>query len=275
MVTQFFDLIDYSDHWGLLIPTGLLLYLGHHVCRHHERLRKYGIGVGLLAFLVLLLRFAMTTGLDHSDFLFDAVVGSALGASLVGSIVWLAAPIVEQCYHWLYRLRAQYVDWREDSKPSVPVARPVIRPDPAETEAWEVADLAEKQRQAEQAEAQRRREEARVGVALKYQQYAPELRERFMREQLDEFTSQYMTDEHTAEQVEQRSHQLRQLIEEWAGQRQTSANSTIDEVVAWHQEMRDKVSHLDVDSRIIDFQLSNLDATLTELLQKCLEKPQQ
>ncbi len=274
MVTQFFDLIDYSDHWGLLIPVGLLLYMGHHVCRHHEHLRKYGVGVGLFAFLMLFLRFALTTGLSESELLFDAVLGSALGAALVGSLVWLAAPIVEYSWRRLGKLTVRIHNCRVESKSSrVPIARPVDRSAPHEDDARRRAEVVERERLAELAQAQKRREEARVDVALTYQRYAPELKERFMREQLDEFMSKFMTDEHTAEQVQHRSKRLRDLIKESATQEQQEETWTIDRVMDWYRDMRKQISQLDVDERIIRAELAQLEVSLTELLGKCLERP--
>ncbi|REK08652.1 MAG: hypothetical protein DWQ37_20150 [Planctomycetota bacterium] len=146
---------------------------------------------------------------------------------------------------------------------------------------WKAAELASAETRYRQAaevnrtdrEAQRRRDNARAGCELLYAQYAPELEQRFSRNAFAKFIADYMGDERSPEEVEQRAEQLsealrvhRQILDP------AHRFGTLRELTAWYDEQRQQVQSAGLHPDSAEVLLVNLEIHYEELLRRFIQE---
>ncbi len=97
---------------------------------------------------------------------------------------------------------------------------------------------------------QHRREEVRLRCQLLYDNHAHELQEKLSPEGLEAYFSQYLSDQHSAEMVEQRGELLKEMIEQSLDP-QTSDQlefNSIQEIALHFKEQRIEIAKLEYDS---------------------------
>ncbi|MBW3541539.1 MAG: hypothetical protein KY476_14825 [Planctomycetes bacterium] len=119
---------------------------------------------------------------------------------------------------------------------------------------------------------QKRREDARARVDLLYSLYAPEISDRFPREDFTAFCNTYLADSKAPEHVEERAAQLTRIIEqhrEKVGESQRFKSLT--ELTAWFDEQKRDIEDCP-DERMRRMLLAQLKERYTELSASILEQ---
>ena len=97
---------------------------------------------------------------------------------------------------------------------------------------------------------QRRREDARAKVELFFNVHAPELKNRFTREMLDDYVRRYMGDDKAAEVVEARADTLLEVIRQHLEKVQpAAARDTFDDLLARFALRKRKIQESDLDTQ--------------------------
>lgn len=253
-------LFDQSDAWSLLFPALILLYIGQHCVKSAPSAEIWGKRIASAMFL-LVVGIELLSGEFSDPFAFASATISALVMSgLVLGLCWTFLPFP------LFLLQqtvgggmGKFQRWncdRQRRRTEKEQAREAREQERRRAEAWKQnaperkrQQQAEERRKKNQADQQRRREEVRLRCQLLYDQHATELRDKLALERLEAYFQQYLSDEHTAEMVEQRGELLREMIEQSLGTElsRQSEFSSLEQIAVYFKERRTEIERLEYD----------------------------
>lgn len=120
-------------------------------------------------------------------------------------------------------------------------------------------------------EAQKRRDDARASCEIFYSLHAPEIGSRFTKVMFDDFVRRHMGDERPPEYVEERSRQLREVLQQHLAKCEPPRPRTLEELAAWFQEQKRQIDGLP-DGVNKDALRAQLNARYAEMTSQLLEE---
>lgn len=221
------DVIENGDLCSGLCLMAILFFIGAKMVERSPALYAAGFQAAFLAFLA----YVIVSCSELPAFAFEDILRAVLHGLFAGALTlgatWIllatiaffhrlcVAPVIRSYRSCLHRHRVA-VQERRDRREHDRARRQW------ETEQAQSAPERERQRveaerfaaaqAAAKASAQRRRENAREACERFYFLHAPELKDRFSREVLDEYLQKYMGDNREPEYVEERSHHLLAML---------------------------------------------------------------
>jgi hypothetical protein len=244
-------------------------------------IKVYATSGTILFFFVVLVSGGIRPGND--------VVTDAIACLLFGGSIFLVLPLVSQQAAWFVGF--YFVSPIREHGTRAREARDERRRQAEEAEQVrlqrEEYDRAAPERERAQAEAQRRaeseahekasaqirREDARLVCELLYNLHAPDIGGRLRKAALDDFIKRHMGDERTPEYVEQRSQQLKGIIQQHLDRVRPSPKFTsIEEVARWFREQKQSIEALDVDDRVKKVHLAELSERYAEMTSRLMEE---
>lgn len=125
---------------------------------------------------------------------------------------------------------------------------------------------------------QRRRNDARAVCERQWAIRAPHISTKFTRTDFDRFVRAFMTDGHSAEEVESRARQLLEIIDAHfqacEATKPPRRFEGIEDVTTWFIEQQARIQSLPLDEQMLDEHLARLNVTYAELCERMLEAPQ-
>lgn len=251
------QMIDGGSFWALAFVVFILCGVGHRLVRGRPGLQLWGLHLAALSLVVVVVLQIMQFGAPTASELLPTVLAGVLAGGLVLGPAWIVLGLLgflcEQ-YRELSsaaRLRADIRrrerEERRQRKQRERAARQSqkqpVRDVRAEREAAE-----ERRRNADAtAENARRREDAIVACDLLYNLRAPDIGERFTREQFDEFVKKYMAADKGIDIVERRAAELQTLIQQhFEAVNPPTRFRDLSELTAWYEEQKQLIESLSV-----------------------------
>jgi molybdopterin converting factor small subunit len=215
--------------------------------------------------------------------LVNIVLRSLLAAAFITSIAWILLPPFFGLYrhtlgNLLHAFRQSFNRYRQRQQQREASRRLASERRLADQEWQRSAGQREQQRIAleqqarEQAVAQKRRDDARTKCRLLYDSHAPEISERFGREQFESYVTQYLNDKQTADYVEERAQQLKQLIQQHLEKVDpTPKVTTLAELRRWFEERKAEIE-AQPDERLQRNLMARLQRRYADLATQLLEE---
>lgn len=215
--------LQFEDYCSSLILLAVLFCVGSWIVGTRPAVRAWGIRLGYLVFVVCACVRIATDGRFQADALLRIAITSLLVAAFVICIAWIVLPPLSGLHGltlgripaWLQSRLRKYHDARKQQAERVRLNREHRRVD----QEWQrsAGDREREQRAAEEraryeAAAQKRRDDARAKCRMLYDTWAPDISDRFPREQFQAYVTDYLDDQHPPEYVEERALQLNDLI---------------------------------------------------------------
>jgi len=280
-----------NDGSSILFTIAILFGVGFGIVRWmprvrplEERIRNCSIGLGIVSgFLFCLVPVGQfTQGSDvSSNVIFGVMGGAAAGflwffviATMTFAYQYIIAPPFRLLGSWkrgLVERRAR----RAEERRRLREQREWERSGPEREQAQREADARKQADEQTKADAQRRRADARANCEFLYSLYAPEIGNRFSRNDLDAWIKKHMGDDQDPTIVEQRGEQLRRLIDHHREQvKPTPKFANIQELARWFQEQKAEIDTLPLDDKLKRAHLVNLNERYADLTTKLLESMQ-
>lgn len=283
MILIVLRLTDKANLTGLLTAALLLAYLGEKSVAGRSGHRSFARACFGLALVAYLGRWCVGSTAHPDDILEVAVRGVALGL-IVFAVVSLLSPIIAAAFDRTIGNLARLI---------VRIVRTAIRnvwlliawcvqllPSPAR---WRKER--ERRRQLEGLAAQsalthqtaqadqRRREDAKFRCELVFASFGPELKDRFPREQFDDFVRKFMRDDQPPETVERNGDQLNQLMKIHHSKVEP-VKWSLDSIAHWFEDTRRSIENLSVPEPFKKSQLAVLNARFAEMMRRHLQENQ-
>ena len=249
-----------TDFCTLLLPTCVMVYVGQLCVKNSPQAETWGKRIASFAFLLILGMELLEGGFSDPMTIAGTTFSALMFAGMVLGLSWTLLPLPLylfqktigggfDCFTQWQRKRKQQRDVKREEKERLKQER-------IKDEEWK-RNAPERERQQQEREQiasnkandQRRREEVRLRCQLLYDQHALELRESFPLQRLESYFSQYLSDQHSAEMVEQRGVLLQEMIGQSLGtdlSGQSEFNS-IQEIAIYFREQRTEVESLEYD----------------------------
>lgn len=275
------NLIDEGNLCGLVLVVMILAAVGHRMVQSKPSLQIWGLRFSALTFVAFAIMRIIELGVPTtSDLLSALMVGLGAGALLVGP-AWIVLAISGFLYeqYWdmtnLARARSQTRRAARDQRLQESKLEPQPEPPPSPEQLQAEREAAElRQQESERAtEEAKRREEAIAACELLYHLRAPDLGERFTREQLGEFVKKFMGADKSIDVIERRAGELQRLIQQhYEAVSPPSRFTDLAELTAWHERQRQQIGSLSVADMYKQDFLVQLNERYAELTQQTLEK---
>ncbi len=131
----------------------------------------------------------------------------------------------------------------------------------------------EERRKAVAAQDARRRKDARAACELAYSRCAVEIGERFSRQELERFMGTYMGEEHTADDVERRGAELRQMMADYCQPpKPQKKKQTLKELTDWYQSEKQVIESLTLDELVRKEYVAALTRRHADMMDNLLQK---
>ncbi len=236
-------LLDSPDVIPLLAVMGILYFLGQYLVNAHPTCRESGNHLGVAAFFAYCAYAYVTFGaIEAADWLWIAVRG-LLAAGFLRVLAWIVLPILAFGFRRFITKPAESARTRRAQKAQQrEAARHARRREEEQRRALEeyARNAPQRERTGQMATAaQRRREDVRISCEVLYQRFKLELAERFPSADFDSFRHKYLGDDRSAEEVEQRAEQLKDLIQQHLDQLRVKPKrdfNSMAELNAWYGE---------------------------------------
>ena len=220
---QLLHFLQFDDYCSSLILLAILFSVGSMVVTSSPSARLWGQRAGYLTFVLYSAGRLLTEPALAADALLRIVIAAILAAAFVTSLTWLVLPLLAGLHDlFLRRIPDMFQSGLRSYSDSRKLQAERTRLDGERRHAdeeWQRSsgDRERVQRAAEEsarieAAAQKRRDDARTKCRILYDTWAPEIGERFTREQFQAYVSDYLHDRHPPEYVEERALQLNDLI---------------------------------------------------------------
>jgi hypothetical protein len=279
---DFTDAIQQGDACVLFLFSVIMMFIGDRMINSQPVLRIWGLRISALAFV----GFTVFHITDHhssgaSEYAMAAIVGLLGGLVTLGP-AWIVLAIFGFVggYYRQAAASATSAGHQRKIKREQKIAEERKRHEQIEWErnapererAYREAELRQQDEAKKKADSQKRRSNARADSEMLYQLYAPEIGVRFPRAALDDWTKRYMGDDQSANDVEQRAEQLRNIITHHREQvNPTPQFSTLQELVMWFQNQKSQIEVLPIDDRLRRMLLANLNVRNAELMKQVLD----
>jgi hypothetical protein len=269
-------IIENADVCATPVLILILAAVGSKMVSTQPTLRQWGVRLAAAAFIA----YAIYGGITHEPTTADEWVFVLIHGLVAGGITVGFAWIFLASIHFIYRhlLATSAAKLRQvagtssqqrsfDSDPRLYEQEQRIR---------EQQEAERRAREAEQTrikvDAQRRRTDARASALLSYTMYAPKLGNRFTRDMFDKYVTDFMGDQHAAEDVERRGHELIAILDKHVQELQPPKETkTVEDLARWFQEQRERIESLPLDERTKKTHMVNLNERYAELTAKLLE----
>lgn len=249
----FLDTIQFDDYCSSLILLAILFCFGDWVVRSRPPVRTWGLRLGYLAFVASFCIRVATERRLEAQALLEIAFSSLLVAAFAVAVGWVVLPAFSALYaltvgQLVGAFRARLPIWRDGRRKRAEQVRLELERKLAADE-WErsAADrerqqLVAEQRVLEQAATQKRRDDARTRCRMLYDTWAPEIGERFTREQFQAYVTDYLNDRQTPEYVEERALQLNELIRQHVEKVDPAPQiKSLDQLRRWFEDRRKEI----------------------------------
>lgn len=217
------EFLDAPLDGGMVCLWLVLTALGGKIVEAKPRLRQVGKRIALGAFFLFVMLRASYWAPRNADEWVFLIVRSLLFAGIVLGTTWTVLPPLAFLYeHTFGELARGCRNWSQSARERI-ARRAEERERRRQQAAWE-RDQPHREREAREAAAraeaaaqsaaaaQRRRDAARAACELAYSLIAPEIGERFTKQELADYLARYMADALPPELVEERGVQLQAIL---------------------------------------------------------------
>lgn len=254
-------LFDETDIWTQLFPTLVVIFIGQHCVNSSPEAERWGKRIASFTFFCLLGSKLLGDEVSDPFEFVELAISALLTAGMILGLSWIFLPLpfylwrqtasegLRTFHHWKQKQQQRENQQREEQDR--------LEQQRLSEEEWKRnAPERERQRREQQqlainrADQQRRREEVRLRCQLLYDQHTQELQEKLSPQRLEAYFSQYLTDQHSAEMVEQRGELLKEMIEQSLDSDtsdQLEFNS-IQEIALHFKEQRTEIEKLEYDN---------------------------
>ena len=281
-MTLLTDLIDEGDVCGLLILILLLGVVGGKMIERQPTLQMWGLRFAIgVAIVFALLRGADISYVSASELVSVVLSGLAAGAIVLGP-TWIVLAIIGFA-HGYYRNLKDAARRAGDDRRRRKEDRKRAREQERQQSKWE-REAPQRERAAQEAQQRQliesqqtetgrhQREDARVACELLYSLREPDIKDRFSREQFDDFVSKYLTDEKPVEIVQKRAAELQTLIQQhYEVIRPAEKFSSLAEVTQWYEDQKRQIEALPIADAYRHDYLVRLNEQYTELSERVME----
>lgn len=284
-MTYAIDLIENGDFCSLVGLTIVLCGVGKAVAQHPWA-EGWGLRLAVGSFILYCTYGVVVYGRPSAEDLVLIALRGLIAGGLVLGVAWNLLGV----YSWIRpalekarraaaarsrQRQLQHDDKRRQQKDEERRRREAeewerTAPERNRCEREEQARLFEEQRTREKAK--RRRQDVMVACESLFLLYAPEIHERFTREQFDDFTKKYMAETEPSELIEVRGQQLQTLIREHHNKVNPPEKfHSLQELATWYQEQKRQIEALPIDDSFKQDYLVQLNERYADLTQKVME----
>jgi hypothetical protein len=282
VLTSWDQLLPDSDICPLVMLIALLIWLGSFAVHNSPKMQWFGVRVAFgCAFLTAVADLLKSGPTSAGEVLRIVIRGLAAGGLVLGAS-WISLPVLTFAYRFLqasfdfalspfrrarsaWKARRLAIETRRQQRlahENWERCRPE-RERQAREQVARAGREAEVKRVAEsQAAADRkRRENAQLSCLWAFDRYSTGRGERIPRGRVQAYFDQYMSNAHSAEEVEERASQLKEILEEAGGTPgKKSAFSSLDDLAVHFQKKRLEIDALPYDEDTKETLLTSINA---------------
>ncbi len=259
-MTAFFDLLEAGDFCSLSVLLLIVFLAGGAMAGGNPKVHAWGRRLAAGAFIAYGIYGCLTFHPTYAEDWIGIGVRAAFCAGLALGLSWIMLSLVSFVYGHTVgpsfgKLRAIRFQLRQKSD-DAKQRRAEENRRQQEQRDWERAapererlrQLQEEQQRKQKSD-QNRREEARLECDLLYQRHASQLASFFPPERYEALASQHLSEEHAAEDVEQRAARLQQMIRDCldASPGSDAKFKSLQEVAAYFDDRRKEIDNLPYD----------------------------
>ncbi|CAK9076189.1 TraG-D_C domain-containing protein (Fragment) [Durusdinium trenchii] len=276
------ELIERGDACSLIGIVFVLIYIGNLVVARDAWANVWGQRLAVLAFIGFCAYGVVTVGRPDAAELFVFVLRGVLAAGLVLGISWNLLGAVS-----FLRDRAREASDRAEIRAAQRRSRKREKQEekrrrreqaewertaPERRRRQELEDARWQEEQKQQKLAAQRRKDVLFACESFFLLYAPEIQDRFTRQQFDDFASKYMGSSETPETIESRGKQLQQLIRDHHERVNPPEKfHGLEELATWYAKQKQEVQALPIDDSFKADYLVQLNERYADLTQKVME----
>ncbi len=266
------DIIEAPQPGWTILLIVLLCWIGSLIVRSGSALQAWGNWLAVAAFVTYgvcgVVRFTPTTALD----LIGITVSGLFAGGLTLGLTWIVLPVGATLYEFVdSRIRGLQNANQAKSQARTSLEEEFLQLRAA-LAAKNVEVAADETRRLHAESADRRRTAARANAALSYSLFAPNIGERFSKDDLQAYLHDFMGDGHSPDDVERRGRELIATLR----QHETASDPpeqkrTLEELAHWFTEQQQRIETLPLDEKIKRVHLSELNVRYAEQSQQLLE----
>lgn len=269
---QLVELIDSGDPCSLLFFVVLLLAIGMRVVGTKPKLKLWAMRFGVVAFVGYLARDVWIYGIAQVDGLISATYRGLLAGGIVIGALSLLLPItVAVCWDFtLARLWQHSRMWWATSDSQHHPATAQQHEDNRDQQQRE----AERKQVLKQqhAESQRQRASARADLFRQFLALQTSVDGRFSEDHLKQYVTDFMGDEHPAEDVENRGRELATMLTELTTQPTAESESfSLEQLASWFVDQKQRIDELPLQDTIKQRLHAGLNVRYAELTEQLIQ----
>ena len=281
-VQSVLDLIESGDLFSLVILMILLCGIGARMIESEPKLKRWGTRLAAAALVAYCIYAGSSLGMYEPGPLLGILIRGLFAAGLTLGASWIILTVYGFLKGASDRASAQ-ARIRADARQREREQKQAEAERQRQQREWELAaPERERQQQSEEmrrkeAEQQERteqeqRDDIRYSCELFFNLNAIKITDRFTRDDLEKFFTQYMNDEQSPEVVQRRANQLLETIRQHVDAVNPPENfATLEDLATWYTTQRQQIENMEINELIKREYLVQLQERYAELSEQLME----